>query len=1230
MASNKRQRTDGEPGKAAERWSASAWLASLDTNTEGNSLARVVADALLVGVGCSDASDELATLAHLMERCPTEQALANHLLATDMVQKLVSLVHSHLGKLISNTSWQASPKLVRSKFAGAMEAKYAGLDDFFGGLEGQVGAPQPNALEAIEAEHLHRDDSLVDFLAGNYGVQTTSTVEWFFVVEPTPERLAKLGLPGWPVEADDRMPDRGRCREPCALDHYLSEARTVNERLAAANQPALLIAETVAMRFYTGPLFVKYNGVLRGLHSAMPHLRSELIRLCASVATRSLYETRMASVQHSGQPSEAVREVFEALDPEGSGLLDAEALPTALRQLDVALEAADTKEVSRSWRAQGADRSALDLERLWQRERAWAAARAAANPYVTTLHAINSGIVKVGKIAMACKVYRGIGGVALPVEFWEPNEFGVRGGVEKAFLSTTTSRRVAMGYASGRGVGVCLEIMQGSVDRGANLSFLSQYPHEEEILFGPLSSLEVQGTHVEDGIVVIRTRLSVNLQALTLEQVVSKMQRSHDTLLESLMGELRLVGAPERALRPLAAVRARVAPRGREFFNLPSLFQQATAEALEALATSMAALGDEVTWSDAILGTPEVVAARMRAVAEVCARKEEHALAASLLILAVQRCPAAAECVARVAKWCDDFKARHVPTIVELAALQALDLLLESGNARRPPWPLTVRALAVASGEFGPEFRLCTARKLPVTLIQPQAFDTDATAAARKGSALLSAATAGDDVQVKACLSSGCDPDECFASGVTPLMLASRAGSLQAVVALLEGRANPSLRSERGCTALGLSAEMVGAARIVASLLQAGADPNTVNEAGVSPLMDAAKIGENASVRALAAAGADLEVGEKSFGATPLAWAVDGSHLETCHLLLELGANIDKPLSDGRSVLTLATMHGNAEMTLQLLKARADPNLVCSTGETALLIGVGPSHDNDACVRALVNEGGVDVDQAHAFTGLTALMVSCQEGRERCARALIELGAHIDRKCKSGTTALFWAKRGGHVALEELLRAHGAAAEAPSLPVGSWFLPSRCTVGVPASNTISGSIYYEIELLSIGRTLRVGWASTSFQPRNYPLSKLVSVGDDEHSWGIDVRGGKVWHAKESEASAVQLDWQDGDVFGCAIDEARSELWVGRNGHWLVAKRACTFANRLFPVVSGNLSSGIFINGQSPRYAGPGPDFVALCGEPPFMPQQLDAIDGAQETLLSPPALLSGTAGVEDA
>ena len=47
------------------------------------------------------------------------------------------------------------------------------------------------------------------------------------------------------------------------------------------------------------------------------------------------------------------------------------------------------------------------------------------------LHAINSAIIKLGKLTKANKVYRGISGMALPKEFWEANEFGVRGGVDE-------------------------------------------------------------------------------------------------------------------------------------------------------------------------------------------------------------------------------------------------------------------------------------------------------------------------------------------------------------------------------------------------------------------------------------------------------------------------------------------------------------------------------------------------------------------------------------------------------------------------------------------------------------------------------------------------------------------------------------------------------------------------------------------------------------------------------
>ena len=58
----------------------------------------------------------------------------------------------------------------------------------------------------------------------------------------------------------------------------------------------------------------------------------------------------------------------------------------------------------------------------------------------------------------------------LPKEFWEANEFGVKGGIESAFMSTTLNEKVAISYASsGNGTGFVFEIQQGMVDRGADI-----------------------------------------------------------------------------------------------------------------------------------------------------------------------------------------------------------------------------------------------------------------------------------------------------------------------------------------------------------------------------------------------------------------------------------------------------------------------------------------------------------------------------------------------------------------------------------------------------------------------------------------------------------------------------------------------------------------------------------------------------------------------------------------
>ena len=47
----------------------------------------------------------------------------------------------------------------------------------------------------------------------------------------------------------------------------------------------------------------------------------------------------------------------------------------------------------------------------------------------------------------------------------------------------------------------------------------------QEILFGPLTGIEAISTKVDGGVLVVSVRLSVNLGALTIEQVVSKRRK---------------------------------------------------------------------------------------------------------------------------------------------------------------------------------------------------------------------------------------------------------------------------------------------------------------------------------------------------------------------------------------------------------------------------------------------------------------------------------------------------------------------------------------------------------------------------------------------------------------------------------------------------------------------------------------------------------------------------------
>ena len=215
------------------------------------------------------------------------------------------------------------------------------LDDFKKGLDSYLGMPSFNVEITMFREHCQSHESQAIFHPpNNEAMKTTPHMEWHYVVEFDPLQE----YPG----ADER--------EGAPLHAFLSHK---NAKKAGLTRP-----ETIGLRLYTGPMFARYNSVLRG-----------------------------------GQKE-----------------------------------------------------------------------------YVTTIHAIVSGIIKLAAIMVlpvGRKVYRGLSGLQLPPEFWNQDEYGARGGVEFGIMSTTTQKNIAVQFSTHGSTPTIFEIEIGQVDRGAELKWIS-------------------------------------------------------------------------------------------------------------------------------------------------------------------------------------------------------------------------------------------------------------------------------------------------------------------------------------------------------------------------------------------------------------------------------------------------------------------------------------------------------------------------------------------------------------------------------------------------------------------------------------------------------------------------------------------------------------------------------------------------------------------------------------
>ena len=97
--------------------------------------------------------------------------------------------------------------------------------------------------------------------------------------------------------------------------------------------------------------------------------------------------------------------------------------------------------------------------------------------YVTTIHCISSAVIKLSRQQKTATVYRGVAGGILPDSFFTPDDNGAIGGVEAAFMSTSTDREIAMQYARRKGSdgrprpSMLFHIKMGMIDRGADVEY---------------------------------------------------------------------------------------------------------------------------------------------------------------------------------------------------------------------------------------------------------------------------------------------------------------------------------------------------------------------------------------------------------------------------------------------------------------------------------------------------------------------------------------------------------------------------------------------------------------------------------------------------------------------------------------------------------------------------------------------------------------------------------------
>eukprot|EP01052_Picozoa_sp_SAG31_P006815 SAG31_NODE_318_length_17799_cov_79.857571_4_plen_535_part_00 len=282
---------------SAEGYSVEGWLLEQLEGKTMHELCEVLAAGLAeAGLGASLAelaanatNCTLAAISRAMEVCSTAvcSTLANVLFSRIIALRSNSKNEHVLVAADSSqqstgenfgavtTAKSADGMNAFNKFSGGYEGTFADISAFFGGLVQLIGEPAKDVLASLRREHEtvpagEYGASQTPLQTSNYRVMFTPQKEFSFVADPRDESVMDAGLD----EEGQPLPPREKVLAETLLAEAVPRMRDALHKrgwgAAAVTHEAfaelhLQLAELIAMRLYTGPMFMLYNGVLRAM-----------------------------------------------------------------------------------------------------------------------------------------------------------------------------------------------------------------------------------------------------------------------------------------------------------------------------------------------------------------------------------------------------------------------------------------------------------------------------------------------------------------------------------------------------------------------------------------------------------------------------------------------------------------------------------------------------------------------------------------------------------------------------------------------------------------------------------------------------------------------------------------------------------------------------------------------------------------------------------------------------